>query len=103
MKEILEANVLVGDDNLDDEVLFGAAGDLMSDLLKNPREGAILLTGLPKVRSGLLRIATRISCLSRVVCEAHQKCRLLFPSLTPIATPVDHLHLLWRLLDSLGK
>ena len=46
VKEILKANVLVGDDSLDDEVLFGAAGDLMSDLLKNPREGAILLTGL---------------------------------------------------------
>ena len=50
IKEILEADVLVGDDKLDIQVTGGAAGDLMSDLLRNPKEGSLLLTGLTSIQ-----------------------------------------------------
>ena len=50
VKEILEAEVITGDDKLDIEVSGGAASDLMSDLLRNPKEGALLLTGLTSVQ-----------------------------------------------------
>jgi len=50
IKEILEANVLVGEENLDIQVTGGAASDLMSDLLRNPKEGSLLLTGLTSIQ-----------------------------------------------------
>ena len=50
IKEILEADVLVGNENLDIQVTGGAASDLMSDLLRNPKEGSLLLTGLTSIQ-----------------------------------------------------
>ena len=46
VKKILEAQVIVGHEKLDIEFTGGAASDLMSDLLRNPKEGALMLTGL---------------------------------------------------------
>jgi predicted transcriptional regulator len=51
VKEILQADVIVGDNKLDIEVSGGAASDLMSDLLRNPKEGALLLTGLTSIQA----------------------------------------------------
>jgi predicted transcriptional regulator len=51
IKEILKADVISGDDNLDVDVLGGAASDLMSDLLKKPQERALLLTGLTSIQA----------------------------------------------------
>jgi len=50
VKEILNAEVVVGHDRLDTEVTGGAASDLMSDILRNTKEGALLLTGLNSVQ-----------------------------------------------------
>jgi len=50
IKEALEAEYLVGNDKMDTQVTGGAAGDLMSDLLRNPKEGALLLTGLTSIQ-----------------------------------------------------
>ena len=50
VKEILDAEVVVGHDKLDAEVTGGAASDLMSDLLRVPKEGTLLLTGLNTVQ-----------------------------------------------------
>jgi predicted transcriptional regulator len=50
VKEILEADIIVGEDKLETQVTGGAASDLMSDLLRNPKEGALLLTGLTTVQ-----------------------------------------------------
>jgi len=50
VKEILDAEVVVGHDKLDTEVSGGAASDLMSDILRNTKEGALLLTGLNSVQ-----------------------------------------------------
>ena len=46
IRDILEAKILVGSDNLDLELSSGAASDLMSDLLRHPKEGTLVLTGL---------------------------------------------------------
>ena len=51
VKEILEADVIVGSDKLDMDVSGGAASDLMSDLLRNPKEGALVLTGLTSIQA----------------------------------------------------
>lgn len=46
IKEILRAKVFVGDDKLDMDVKAGAGSDLMSDLLRGPTGGVVLLSGL---------------------------------------------------------
>lgn len=46
VKEILDAEVVVGHDRMDREVEKGACADLMSDLLVYCKSGSLLLTGL---------------------------------------------------------
>ena len=46
VREILEADVLVGSDLQDIAVEMGCGADLMSDVLAFGRRGALLLTGL---------------------------------------------------------
>ena len=46
VKEMLEAEVIIGSENLKREVKIGCAADLMSDILAFAKPGAILLTGL---------------------------------------------------------
>ncbi len=50
VKETLDALVLVGHDKLDIQVAGGAAADLMSDLLRIPKEGSLLLSGLNNIQ-----------------------------------------------------
>ncbi len=46
VKEILECEVVVGEDQLDLSVDLGCAADLMSDVLAFSQSGSLLLTGL---------------------------------------------------------
>ncbi len=50
IKELLEAEVLSGEDNLDIEVSLGCAADLMSDILAFGKPDSILLTGLTNLQ-----------------------------------------------------
>jgi predicted transcriptional regulator len=50
IKEILKAQVLAGEEKLDSLVAAGAASDLMSDMLRGPTAGALLLTGLNNIQ-----------------------------------------------------
>jgi predicted transcriptional regulator len=50
IKEILKAEILVGKEKLDSLVLTGAASDLMSDMLRGPTSGSLLLTGLNNIQ-----------------------------------------------------
>lgn len=50
IKEILKADVLVGEENLDSLVVAGTASDLMSDMLRGPTSGSLLLTGLNNIQ-----------------------------------------------------
>jgi len=46
IKKILEAEVLVGDDLLNEDISIACGCDLMSDVLSFVKPGALLLTGL---------------------------------------------------------
>ncbi|MGC9325644.1 MAG: DRTGG domain-containing protein [Desulfomonilia bacterium] len=46
VKNILDAEIIVGEDKLTMEINRGFAADLMSDVLAFAKEGSILLTGL---------------------------------------------------------
>lgn len=50
IKEILRAEVIVGHEDLDEYVTAGTASDLMSDILRGPTNGAVLLTGLNNIQ-----------------------------------------------------
>jgi predicted transcriptional regulator len=46
VKEILKAEVLHGEDRLDESILAGGGADLMEDVLAAAAKSAVLLTGL---------------------------------------------------------
>ena len=46
IKELLEAEVLCGEENLDHEVFSACGSDMMSDVLAYVKDQAVLLTGL---------------------------------------------------------
>ena len=50
IKEILKADVLVGTEKLESEIEAGTASDLMSDMLRGPTNGTVLLTGLNNIQ-----------------------------------------------------
>jgi predicted transcriptional regulator len=55
VKEILDADVIVGDEKLDTEVTTAFGADLMSDVLSFAKAGCLLLTGLTNTQ--VVRIA----------------------------------------------
>ena len=55
VKEILDADVIVGDEKLDIEVSTAFGADLMSDVLSFAKAGCLLLTGLTNTQ--VVRIA----------------------------------------------
>ena len=50
IKETLRAEIIVGQDKLDLPVETGCASDLMSDMLRGPTNGSVLLTGLNNIQ-----------------------------------------------------
>jgi len=50
VKEILDAEVIVGQDQLEKEVNIAASADLMSDVLAYAKSGSLLLTGLTNLQ-----------------------------------------------------
>ncbi|HNZ30656.1 MAG TPA: DRTGG domain-containing protein [Smithellaceae bacterium] len=55
VKEILDANIIVGEEKLDMEVKTAFGADLMSDVLAFAKAGSLLLTGLTNTQ--VIRIA----------------------------------------------
>ncbi len=51
IKEILQAEIIYGDDHLEDKIEFAGASDLMSDVLAFGKPGILLLTGLTNAQS----------------------------------------------------
>ena len=51
IKELLEAEVISGEESLDDEIMFAGGSDLMSDVLAFGKPGILLLTGLSNAQS----------------------------------------------------
>jgi predicted transcriptional regulator len=50
IQETLMAEVIVGIDKMDTPVTAGTGSDLMSDIIRGPTSGAVLLTGLNNVQ-----------------------------------------------------
>ncbi|CAB5079201.1 hypothetical protein D3OALGB2SA_183 [Olavius algarvensis associated proteobacterium Delta 3] len=46
IRDILKAELIVGEEQLDEEVVGGGGADLMEDILAAVAKGAVLLTGL---------------------------------------------------------
>ena len=46
LREILKADIIVGEDRLDDIIISGGAADLMEDVLAAAAKGCALLTGV---------------------------------------------------------
>ena len=51
IKELLQAEVICGEDSLDIEITFAGGSDLMSDVLAFGKPGILLLTGLSNAQS----------------------------------------------------
>jgi predicted transcriptional regulator len=51
IKDILKAEVITGEESLDDEISFAGGSDLMSDVLAFGKPGILLLTGLSNAQS----------------------------------------------------
>jgi len=55
VKDVLDSEVIVGDDSLDFEVTTACAAELMSDVLAFAKSGSLLLTGL--INTQVIRVA----------------------------------------------
>jgi len=51
IKELLQAEVINGEESLGEEITFAGASDLMSDVLAFGKPGILLLTGLSNAQS----------------------------------------------------
>jgi predicted transcriptional regulator len=51
IKELLQAEVITGEESLDEEITFAGGSDLMSDVLAFGKPGILLLTGLSNAQS----------------------------------------------------
>jgi len=69
LKNILDAQVLYGEDLLSVEIKSISASDLMSDVLTFVKEGSLLLTGL--VNQQVVRIAEMAGIMT--ICFVHEK------------------------------
>ena len=50
IKQLLDAEVLVGEDNLEQDMLSACGSDMMSDVLAFVKDHAVLLTGLTNLQ-----------------------------------------------------
>ena len=67
IKELLDAEVIVGDDKLDLEIKTAFGADLMSDVLAFARSGCLLITGLSNPQS--VRTAYALDIAAIIVCR----------------------------------
>lgn len=67
IKELLAADVIVGEDKLDLEIKTAFGADLMSDVLAFARSGCLLITGLSNPQS--VRTAYALDIAAIVVCR----------------------------------
>jgi predicted transcriptional regulator len=63
IKEVLKARVLVGEDKLALNIDAGAGGDLMSDLLRRPMSGVVVLSGLNTLQVIRTAVITGVAAL----------------------------------------
>ena len=67
VKDLLEAQVIVGEDKLGIEILTAFGADLMSDVLAYARSGCLLITGLSNLQA--IRTAYALDIAAIVICR----------------------------------
>lgn len=67
IRDVLDAEVIVGEDKLDNEIRTAFGADLMSDVLAFTRAGCLLITGLSNPQS--VRAAYALDIAAIVVCR----------------------------------
>ena len=70
VKDILDAEVIVGEENLDMEVRTAFVADLMSDVLAFAKSGSLLLTGLTNTQ--VIRTANVLDIAAIILVRAKQ-------------------------------
>ena len=70
IKELLKAEVICGEDNLEKEVYSACGSDMMSDVLAYVKDQAVLLTGL--VNSQVIRTAEMMDMVCIVFVRSKQ-------------------------------
>ena len=83
IKELLGAEVLVGEDALDTEVHSACGSDMMSDVLRYVKAQAVLLTGL--VNPQVIRTAAMMD----MVCVAFVRSKSPTPEMIELAKDSD--------------
>ena len=63
IRNILKATLIVGEEKLDLHITAGAGTDLMSDLLRRPTHGVVLLSGLNNMQAIRTSIIAGVSAL----------------------------------------
>ncbi len=79
IKELLCANVVCGEENLDSNVFSACGSDMMSDVLAFVKDQAVLLTGL--VNSQVIRTAEMMD----MVCVVFVRAKLPTPEMVELA------------------
>ena len=78
--KILNAKVITGDGKLDEEVLYGFASDLLSDVLTVDKEQLLLLTGMANLQT------IRTAEMSEIVCIVFVRNKKMTPEMIELAS-----------------
>ena len=78
--KLLNAKIITGNNKLDEEVLYGFASDLLSDVLTVDKEQLLLLTGMANLQ------AIRTAEMSDIICIVFVRDKKMTPEMIELAT-----------------
>lgn len=86
VRELLDAEVVVGEDRLDQEVHTAFGADLMSDVLAFARAGCLLVTGLANLQA--VRTAYALDIAAIVICRGKALSDMFVETARELGIPV---------------
>jgi len=81
--KLLNANLITGNDKLDEEVLRGFASDLLSDVLTTDSERLLLLTGMANLQ------AIRTAEMAEIICIVFVRDKKMTPEMIELASEIN--------------
>ena len=81
--KLLNANLITGNDKLDEEVLYGFASDLLSDVLTTDIERLLLLTGMANLQ------AIRTAEMAEIICIVFVRDKKMTPEMIELASDIN--------------
>ena len=81
--KLLNANLITGNDKLDEEVLRGFASDLLSDVLTTDIERLLLLTGMANLQ------AIRTAEMAEIICIVFVRDKKMTPEMIELASDIN--------------